>query len=146
MDMTKCTKEATVYLGLGSNLGNLSRNIEQACLLIEEKAGHIEARSADFVSEPWGFKSDNLFLNIVLRIKSSLIPLDLLHVLQTIEQQMGRTEKSVGGVYHDRVIDIDILEYEGVEMQTEELTLPHPLIQERDFVYIPLAEVKTENK
>ena len=67
--------------------------------------------------------------------------MEVLSTTQEIERQMGRTQKSVGGVYHDRIIDIDILLYDNLHMQSEELTLPHPHIGERPFVYEPLNEI-----
>lgn len=72
---------------------------------------------------------------------TTLTPLELLDLTQDIERRLGRTKKSSDRVYHDRTIDIDLLIYEGVEMQTPRLTLPHPLMQERDFVMIPLREI-----
>lgn len=130
------------YIGIGTNIGNKQNNIDLALRMLAQRAGTILARSGDFVSEPWGFKSENNFLNIVIALETSLAPLDLLHTTQAIELEMGRQHKSVNGIYHDRIIDIDLLQADGIRLQTDELTLPHPLIEQRDFVRIPLSEVK----
>lgn len=134
------------YIGIGTNLGNKQENIAKALTLIQERTGKILRRSNDFISEPWGFSSENTFLNIVIALDSELSPIDLLHQTQVIEQEMGRTYKSVNGVYHDRIIDIDLLECEGITINSAELNLPHPLINQRDFVYIPLQEVKIQKE
>lgn len=132
------------YIGIGTNLGDKQENISRALKLIQERTGKILRRSKDFISEPWGFSSENTFLNIAIALDSELSPIDLLHQTQAIEREMGRTYKSVNGIYHDRIIDIDLLECEGVTIHSTELSLPHPLINQRDFVYIPLLEVKTQ--
>ena len=128
------------YLGLGTNLGNKTENIAQAIQRINEQVGEVLRRSSDYVSEPWGFQSENTFLNIVVAVETLLEPFDLLQKLQQIEKQLGRTEKTLGE-YKDRIIDIDILLYDDKTIATSELVIPHPLINERDFVRIPLAEV-----
>lgn len=131
----------SVYLGLGTNLGNREENILQAYGHIENKVGSIVRRSSLFHSEPWGFESENAFVNTAVCVETALSPMEVLSATQEIERQMGRTQKSVGGVYHDRIIDIDILLYDDLHMQSEELTLPHPHIGERPFVYEPLNEI-----
>ena len=129
------------YLGLGSNLGNKTEHIACATRLINDQVGVVLRRSSDFVSEPWGFHSENTFLNIVLAVETQLQPLALLRQLQAIEREMGRTQKTKLGEYKDRIIDIDILLYDNVEIHLPELSIPHPLIEQRDFVRIPLSEV-----
>lgn len=131
----------SVYLGLGTNLGNREENILRAYGYIEQKVGSIVRRSSPFHSEPWGFESDNAFVNTAVCVETGLSPQEVLSATQEIERQMGRTQKSVGGVYHDRIIDIDILLYDDLHLQTPELTLPHPHIGERPFVYEPLNEI-----
>jgi len=138
-----------VYLSLGANLGDREATIERAIAMIEEKAGTLLRRSAFFYSEPWGFRSDNGFCNLCIAIDTALTPLELLHTTQAIERALGRKEKSHDGQYHDRTIDIDLLEYYDAEgkplvVQSEELTLPHPLMHEREFVMRPLEEIKSE--
>ena len=85
--------------------------------------------------------SENSFLNAAVRVVTALSPEELLQETQQIELFMGRTQKSNGGQYHDRVIDIDILLYDDLSLSTPTLTIPHPLMNERDFVLIPLKEI-----
>lgn len=129
------------YLGLGTNLGDRSANIRCAIDMINEQAGHVLACSSFVETEPWGFVSDNAFLNAVIEIDTSLAPYELLRVTQGIERSMGRTRKSINGNYSDRIIDIDILLYEDVVVGEPELTIPHPLMWQRRFVYEPLLEI-----
>lgn len=136
------TDTHTVYLGLGSNLGDKAANITLAVQNIEEQIGHVVRQSAFYVSEPWGFESENNFVNAVVRCETSLSPHKLLRATQRIERQMGRKQKSLDGVYHDRIIDIDILLYDDLTIDTPSLKIPHPLIQQRDFVMIPLGEIQ----
>lgn len=131
----------TVYLSLGANLGNKEQTLDQAIAILSAEAGTLLRRSSFFYSEPWGFRSEHSFCNICISMLTTLTPLELLDLTQDIERRLGRTKKSSDRVYHDRTIDIDLLIYEGVEMQTPRLTLPHPLMQERDFVMIPLREI-----
>ena len=135
----------TYYLSLGTNLGDKEGNLRQAIQLIEERIGAIASLSAFYVSEPWGFRSENSFLNACCGVNSVLAPNALLEATQQIERDLGRTEKSHNGIYHDRLIDIDILlAYENgqsIAMQTPQLTLPHPLMHQRDFVLIPLRQI-----
>lgn len=136
----------TVYIGLGSNLGDKEWNIREAVRRIGETAGRVDRLSSLLVTEPWGFESENSFVNAVMRCSTALEPMELLRVTQEIERAMGRTVKSGGGQYQDRIIDIDILMYDDLHVATPELTLPHPLMQERDFVMIPLREISNMDK
>ena len=131
----------TVYLGLGTNLGDKEGNIGEAVRRIGELIGTVECQSTLLVSEPWGFESENTFVNAALRCSTELEPMDVLEKTQEIERAMGRTQKSVDRQYHDRIIDIDILMYDDLHIDTKTLKLPHPLMKERDFVMIPLEEV-----
>ncbi|MBR0046551.1 MAG: 2-amino-4-hydroxy-6-hydroxymethyldihydropteridine diphosphokinase [Bacteroidaceae bacterium] len=131
----------TVYLSLGTNLGDKEQNLLSAITEIERRIGSIRAQSAFHATEPWGFESENTFLNAALRVETELAPLALLKETQQIERDMGRTQKSVKGKYHDRIIDIDILLYDDQHINTPQLTIPHPLMYERDFVLIPLKEI-----
>ena len=131
---------AIAYLALGTNIGNKRRNMITAAALLAERVGDVLALSGFYETEPWGFQSENTFLNAALQLDTSLSPLELLKATQEIEIEMGRTQKS-NGAYHDRIIDIDILLYEDLVLQTTELTLPHPLMHERLFVMEPLAEI-----
>lgn len=131
----------TVYLSLGTNLGDRERNLTDAIARIGEMIGIVECQSSFIATEPWGFVSDNAFLNAAVKVSTQLSPHDLLHRTQQIEREMGRTVKSDGGCYHDRIIDIDILLYDDTSISTPELTIPHPLMYQRDFVMIPLNEI-----
>lgn len=131
---------AIAYLALGTNIGNKRRNMITAAALLAERVGDVLALSGFYETEPWGFQSENTFLNAALQLETALSPLELLKATQEIEIEMGRTQKS-NGAYHDRIIDIDILLYEDLVLQTPELTLPHPLMHERLFVMEPLAEI-----
>ena len=118
---------AIAYLALGTNIGNKRRNMITAAALLAERVGDVLALSGFYETEPWGFQSENTFLNAALQLETALSPLELLKATQEIEIEMGRTQKS-NGAYHDRIIDIDILLYDDLVMQTPELTLPHPLM------------------
>ena len=133
---------APVFLALGTNLGNRKQNMETAIENIEKQIGTIIAQSAFYSSEPFGFESDNLFLNSVVEVSTSLLPSELLTKTQLIEKQMGRTSKSDGAGYSDRIIDIDILLYNKEVIDNKpKLIVPHPEMQNRDFVLKPLAEI-----
>ena len=131
----------TVYLSLGSNLGHRRRNIRQAIRRIGELIGTVERQSALFETEPWGFNSDHPFINAAVCCTTTLTPRQLLQVTQQIERELGRTRKSAGGVYHDRLIDIDILLYDDLTVDEPDLQIPHPLMHERPFVMEPLREI-----
>lgn len=131
---------AITYLGLGTNIGNKRRNLITAAALLAERVGDVLALSGFYETEPWGFESNNWFLNAAVKLNTDYTPQELLVITQQIEKELGRTEKS-NGTYHDRVIDIDILLYDDEVLQTPELVLPHPLMHERKFVMEPLAEI-----
>lgn len=130
-----------VYLGLGSNLGDKKENIDHAIHQISRKTGNVLLKSSYYFSQPYGFRSDNDFVNVVLLVETEFEPLELLHQLQEIEKGMGRRYKSVDGVYADRIIDIDILLYGDRVIDLPELKIPHPHMKERDFVMKPLNEI-----
>lgn len=130
------------YLALGSNLGDRHSTINCALELLENNVGRILRKSKTIETKPEGFASDNLFLNLCLCIETTLTPQELLHATQNIERQLGRTAKSANGQYHDRTIDIDILLYDDLTIDTPELQIPHPRMHERDFVMRPLMEIK----
>lgn len=129
------------YLSLGTNLGNKEENLHAAMQLIKEQIGNIVSQSALYVSAPWGFSSENSFLNNAVAVETTLNPSELLHTTQGIERALGRTHKTVSRQYSDRLIDIDILFYDSLVMDTPALTLPHPLLHQRLFVLSPLAEI-----
>lgn len=131
----------SVYLSLGTNLGDKERNIAEAINKIGELIGDVVRQSALYATKPWGFESGNDFINVAVCVDTELSPRQLLAMTQLIERSMGRTEKSRDGVYHDRLIDIDILLYGKLHINEPDLKIPHPLMNERDFVMIPLKEI-----
>ena len=133
-------KQHVVYLSLGSNLGDKNKNLLIAISLIAEKIGNLSAISSILETEPWGFESNNSFLNMIIQVKTTLSPLQLLEETQKIEKEIGRTEKT-DHTYKDRLIDIDIILYDDLIFQSEKLKLPHPLFHQRTFVLEPLNEI-----
>lgn len=130
-----------VYLGLGSNLGNKEENIRRAVENIEERIGRVIACSALFATTPVGFESDNQFLNAACHVQTELSPHKVLAVSQDIERNLGRATKSVNHSYSDRILDIDLLLYDDLILESLKLTLPHPYMHQRSFVLLPLAEI-----
>lgn len=135
----------TFYLGLGSNLGNREAQLQRAINLLNERVGEVTAVSSFIETAPQGFQSDNAFLNAAVSLVTHHSAEEVLMLTQAIEREMGRTEKSTDGHYHDRPIDIDLLvasaERGGPEVFGKNLTLPHPHLAERDFVLRPLCEI-----
>lgn len=129
---------------MGTNLGDKRKNIAEAIKNIGELVGDVVRQSALYETEPWGFRSDNRFVNAAVCVDTRLSPRRLLEVTQRIEREMGRTLKSDGGEYHDRIIDIDILLYGDLHIDEPDLKIPHPLMHERDFVMTPLNEIMEE--
>lgn len=129
----------TVYLSLGSNLGDRYKSIDKAVDRIGEIAGNVVMRSSFYQTPPWGFNAEKAFLNIALKIETSLSPYQLLKCLQTIEAEMGRKRNGKG--YSSRTIDIDILFFDNLIIVEEELTVPHRFIPERNFVLAPMNEI-----
>ena len=144
--MTK--KMHQVYLGLGSNLGDREEHIRKAIALIGESIGLVIRQSSLIETEPWGFESANRFLNSVILVETTLTPRQLLKATQKIERQLGRKKKSTDSCiltpvsYSDRSIDIDILLYDDLTVDEPDLKIPHPLMEQRDFVMTPLNEIK----
>lgn len=132
---------ARAYLGLGTNLGDKEANLRAAVQRINERVGEVTSLSAFYVTAPWGFSSNHSFLNAACGVDTDLSPLALLRETQDIERSLGRTHKSQGGVYSDRLIDIDLLLYDDLILHTPQLELPHPLMTQRRFVMEPLAEI-----
>ena len=135
-----------IYFGIGTNLGDREENLNAALHLLNERVGEQLACSSVHRSAPMGFESENEFANIVAVYDTAYSPEEVLLITQQIEREMGRTQKSVNGVYHDRIIDIDLLQAilnsKAIIQNSSTLTLPHPRMQERDFVMIPLREVE----
>ena len=134
------------YLSLGSNLGEREQTIREALRLIGQQVGTVLRCSDFYYSEPWGFDSPNRFCNICCAVESTLSPFEVFSRTQAVECQLGRTEKSENGHYTDRPIDIDLIRVfdgngEELSIVNSQLSIPHPLWQQRDFVRIPLAEI-----
>jgi len=132
----------TVFLGIGTNLGEREENLRQAITLIGDHIGIITRVSSVYETEPWGFKSETTFLNIVVMAETKLTPSGLLGRILMIEAMMGRLREGKG--YKSRVIDIDILFFGNRIFENKVLTIPHPKIQDRRFVLIPLSEIAAD--
>lgn len=128
-----------VILLLGSNLGDREKFLNKAIELIKLNVGLILKCSSVYESEPWGFTSENLFLNQVIIIETSHKSLMVLRKLQTIEKELGRKIKS--NFYQNRTIDIDILFYDDIKLESKKLIIPHPQLHLRKFTMLPLIEI-----
>lgn len=129
-----------VYLLLGSNLGSKEKNMYVARKEIQHKIGNITKTSTIYNSKPWGYVSDNNFVNQAIKVETTLAAELLLISIKEIEYKLGRKQKA-GTDYEDRLIDIDIIFYNSDIINTKMLQIPHSKMTERDFVLIPLAEV-----
>lgn len=144
-DSKVCTETKStvsrIYLGLGSNLGDKRAHLETAVRLIGERIGRVVIQSSVCQTMPWGFHSDNTFCNAAVCVDTTLTAIQVLNAIQRIEAEMGRTRKSVRGTYEDRIIDIDLLFFDDEIINEEMLTVPHPLLQHRMFVLMPMVEI-----
>lgn len=142
-----------ITLLLGGNRGDMLSTLRRAVELLGERVGKVVAQSRIYKSEAWGFHSEEVFSNQAVVLMTNLEPLALLDATQAIEQELGRdrtmeaTEKlSSGERYCSRTMDIDIMFYDDEVIRTPRLTIPHPLMQEREFALEPLAEVEGERR
>ena len=150
-----------IYFGIGTNLGDREAHLRESLRRLDERVEKRLACSSVYRSAPQGFVSEDEFANIVVLYRTDYSPEDVLLITQDIEREMGRTQKSQNGIYHDRVIDIDLLQAiqdsytssasdrsskceirKFIIQNSPTLTLPHPRMTERDFVMIPLREVE----
>ena len=131
-----------LYTLLGGNLGDKQWVFAEAWARLSQQVGTITNQSAIYETEPWGFESDDIFWNQVLEISTALSPEEVLQQTQQIEHELGRIRKAAQ--YDSRIIDIDILFYGDHIIQTENLIVPHPRIQERKFALVPLCEIAAE--
>lgn len=131
------------YIALGSNLGDKEKNLRRALLLLTQQGVEVVRVSSFLSTEPYGVTDQPQFLNAVACVRTSLAPLALLDVLLATELAMGRVRLRHWG---ERNIDLDLLLYEDVVLDTPRLRLPHPDMQNRDFVLLPLAEIAPELK
>lgn len=134
---------AISYIALGSNLGDKEKNLRRALLLLTQQGVEVVRVSSFLSTEPYGVTDQPQFLNAVACVRTSLAPLALLDVLLATELAMGRVRLRHWG---ERNIDLDLLLYEDVVLDTPRLRLPHPDMQNRDFVLLPLAEIAPELK
>ena len=131
-----------VFLGIGTNLGNRESNLEQAVARIEEYIGPVLNSSSIYETEPWGFEAKDEFLNLVVKVETDLTSRGVLGRIQMIESFLGRVKSQLQ--YSSRVIDIDVLLYEDLIINEESLKIPHPLLQQRKFVLVPLCELAAD--
>lgn len=136
-----------VYLSLGSNLGQREENLRKAIRLIHERVGEVVRQSSFIETEPWGFESDHPFMNAAVLCLTEKLPREVLRLTQQIERDLGKskehaTQRGESSKFHDRPIDIDILLYDDLTVDEPDLQIPHPLMYERDFVMIPLKEIR----
>jgi 2-amino-4-hydroxy-6-hydroxymethyldihydropteridine diphosphokinase len=136
--------KSAVYLLTGSNLGDRKRYLENAKQSLCKSAGKLLAESSIYESEPWGFVSENAFLNQVLLYETVLTPHEILHTISAIEAENGRVHTKDG--YSSRNLDIDILFYDNMIINSVNLTIPHPMLHKRRFTLLPLAEISPDFK
>ena len=132
---------AVVFVGLGSNLGNRQENLQWAITLIKENGIAVEKVSTIIETDPVGGPPQEKYLNAVIQCQTHHSPHQLLSILQSIEQKLGRTRTVKDG---PRTIDLDILLYDSLKMSTENLSIPHPRMLNREFVMKPLTEIAPE--
>ena len=133
---------ATVFLSLGSNFGDRLSYLQQAANMFSTLPGtSIVTSSSFYETEPWCMRTENWFVNAVIQISTTLTPEELLEGCQKIEQKLGRVRVKSDGKYGDRTIDIDILFYDDKVISTENLIIPHRLLQRRAFVLVPMLEI-----
>ena len=123
-----------VYLGLGSNLGNKERIVRKAIDKVGERVGAVVAVSSFYKTAPWGYQSVHTFCNAAIAVDTDLSPEEVLFTVQEIERELGSKKHREGdGSYVDRLIDIDLLDYDGLVLDTHSLVLPHPYMHKRTF-------------
>jgi 2-amino-4-hydroxy-6-hydroxymethyldihydropteridine diphosphokinase len=130
-----------VFLGLGSNLGDRIKNLNRAIKLIDEKCGKVLSQSSFYETQPWGKTNQPDFINAAVLLESKLNAREVLKEIKNIELQLGRKRFEKWG---ERMIDIDILFFNDLIVEEEDLIIPHPFIQKRNFVLEPLAEIKPD--
>ena len=132
-----------VYISIGSNLGDREENCRKAIKLLKENGIAVKKQSRMYETEPWGVKDQPKFINMAIEAETDKKPEELLRVLKEIEKEIGRKETAKWG---PRIIDLDILLYDNLVIDTPELKIPHPLLHERDFVLKPLCEIAPDKK
>lgn len=132
-------EDKIAYLGLGTNRGDRKENLVKAVETIAKTIGKIISESAVYLTEPWGFTDDQYFLNQVIGVITHLSPSGVLQKIKIIETELGRNRS--GKRYEPRTLDIDILFYNDQIIDHKDLKIPHPALQDRKFVLVPLAEI-----
>ena len=132
---------SAVYIGIGSNLGDRYRNCLRAIELLRQNGLFVTKQSSMYETEPWGVTEQPEFVNMAVETETDLAPMRLLEMLKKIEKEMGRQDTIRWG---PRIIDLDILLYNDIILNTDSLTIPHPLMHEREFVLGPLSEIAGE--
>lgn len=127
-----------VILHLGSNIPERTYYLNLALEGIKDKLGNIIVTSGLYETEAWGLKDQDDFINLAVKVKTSVTPFEVLDIVKGIEEDIGRKKKIKWG---PRCIDIDVLFYEDEIINSEKLTLPHPMLVNRNFVLIPLMEI-----
>ncbi len=138
--MCNTKKENFLVLAFGSNIGEKKQNIERAYYFVEQYIGKMQKKSSFFETLPWGFISENLFINSVACFSTNLSCQEVLKKIHVIENILRRQRSDWAG-YQSRTIDIDILFYNEEILNTKDLTIPHPLLHKRNFVLLPLKEI-----
>ena len=130
-----------IFLGIGTNMGDKPSNISTAYQFIQTKIGTIRRQSKIYQTPPWGFESDQDFFNTVVKVQTQLTAKEVLTEIKMIEKEMGRSQKLKIG-YSSRIIDIDIIDYNGELLNDPILTIPHSHCHKRNFVLYPLKEIE----
>ncbi|MDO4228854.1 MAG: 2-amino-4-hydroxy-6-hydroxymethyldihydropteridine diphosphokinase [Capnocytophaga sp.] len=129
-----------VYISLGSNIGDRKGYLQSAVNDINKRIGQVEKISSVYETPAWGFDAE-AFYNVCLLVKTSLIPAQVLEILLDIEKNLGRIRKLGSSGYQSRTIDLDILLYDELIIDSDSLKIPHPQLQNRNFVLFPLSEI-----
>jgi 2-amino-4-hydroxy-6-hydroxymethyldihydropteridine diphosphokinase len=135
--MVKNNPTHLVYIALGTNLGQRLQNLKKAAKALSPTVA-VRMQSSIYETPPWGYLDQPQFLNQVVQAETALHPSNLLAFLKDVERQMGR---EITHKYGPRLIDLDILFYDDLILDTPKLTIPHPHIAERAFVLVPLADL-----
>jgi len=131
----------TVYLSIGSNIGDRKTHLSRAIEMIAHRIGSIVKESRIYETAAWGLEDQPVFYNQIVQIKSEQKPSEILSKINKIEEEIGRIRNSK---WASRKIDIDILFYDDIILETEDLAIPHPYLQDRNFVLVPFLEINPE--
>ena len=141
VEMDKRNK--TVVLSLGGNIGDVNQAFKDTIKLLKQELGLLELSSSIYRTKAWGVENQPDFLNQVILMQTSFSPMEVLNSCLAIEKQLGRM-RVVGEKWQERVVDIDVLFYEDITIDSAKLKIPHPYLHERNFVLFPLVEIIPE--